>query len=77
MLKKEHEKETEYIRSLEQEIAALKKDYVERYKLENEIKDYRSKIEHLDMEIENLKQTIIDNKKKADEEKKTQQTKLI
>ena len=77
MLKQEHEKETEYIRSLEQEIAALKKDYVERYKLENEIKDYRSKIEHLDMEIENLKQTIIDNKKKADEEKKTLEQNLL
>ena len=77
MLKKEHEKETEYIRSLEQEIAALKKDYVERYKLENEIKDYRSKIEHLEMDIENLKQTIIDNKKKADEEKKTLEQNLL
>ena len=70
MLQKEHVRETEYIRTLEKEIASLKKDYVERYKLENEIKDYRSKIEHLDMEIENLKQTIVDNKKKSDEEKK-------
>ena len=77
MLKKEHVKDTELIASLQKEIEQLNKDYVERYKLENDIKGLRSKIEHLETEIESLNQKVIDTKKKGDEEKKILEQNLL
>ena len=68
MLQREHVKDTEKIKSLKDEIEKLNQDYIQRYKLENDIKDLRSKIEELEKDKDDLKKKVDETKKKGDEE---------
>jgi hypothetical protein len=70
-LKAEVEAKKNYIINLESEIHNLKGACVNGFKIQNDLKIYKSKCEKLEKEIDDLKEAAIKQQAKFDEEKRT------
>ena len=69
-LKRDNENKANYLKNLEGQIEDLRNACVNQYKIDQELKEYKAKTEHLQREVDKLNEDLINQQKKFDEEKR-------